>query len=115
MLNLYLAVLALLMLVVEVRAEPTRRVAVHLLRYASALLHPTARGVLYLLVRRAPRQTPRAAPNAAATPNAAPPHHHHRRRPRAPAIRPSRVRARARPRKQSHPQSPPRARRRDLR
>ena len=30
--------------------SPTRRTAIHLLRYASAMMHPTARGVLYLLL-----------------------------------------------------------------
>ena len=49
-LNLYICVIAILMLVIETRAEPTRRTSLHLLRYASVMMHPTARGVLYLLV-----------------------------------------------------------------
>ena len=48
--NLYLCVLSSLMLVLEVK-DPGhgRTIALHLLRYASALMHPTARGVVYLL------------------------------------------------------------------
>ena len=49
-LNLYITCLAGLMLVIETRAPQTRRFAIHLLRYASAMMHPTARGVLYLLL-----------------------------------------------------------------
>lgn len=49
-LNLYLCVLAMMMLLLEVRIEGTRRIALHLLRYAAVMMHPTARGVLYLLV-----------------------------------------------------------------
>ena len=34
----------------ELRIEVTRRTALHLLRYASAMMHPTARGVVYLVM-----------------------------------------------------------------
>ena len=49
--NLYLSVLAVLMLVIEVK-EPRylRKTSLHLLRYASTMMHPTARGTLYLLL-----------------------------------------------------------------
>lgn len=49
-LNLYLCVIGVIMLVIETRIELTRRAAVHLMRYGAAMMHPTARGVLYLLV-----------------------------------------------------------------
>ena len=48
--NLYVGVLAALMLVVELKAPQTKRIALHLQRYAAALLHPTPRGTLYLVL-----------------------------------------------------------------
>lgn len=48
--NVYLLVAVVLMLLIELRIEATRRTALHLLRYCSALLHPTARGIVYLVV-----------------------------------------------------------------
>lgn len=48
-LSVYLLVVACVLFVVEARVARTRRYALHILRYASALLHPTARGALYLL------------------------------------------------------------------
>eukprot|EP00900_Chrysochromulina_parva_P009286 jgi/Chrpa1/18359/Chrysochromulina_OHIO_Genome00017869-RA len=48
--HVYMLVTALLMLIIELRIEVTRRTALHLLRYASAMMHPTARGVVYLVM-----------------------------------------------------------------
>lgn len=48
--NVYLLVASVLLLLIELRIERTRRAALHVLRYCSALLHPLARGVVYLIV-----------------------------------------------------------------
>jgi len=48
--NLYLSLAGLLLLVLELKVERTRRTALHIFRYASALLHPRARGMVYLLL-----------------------------------------------------------------
>ena len=48
--NLYILVMACLMLVVELKHPSTKRIALHIQRYAAALLHPTPRGTLYLLL-----------------------------------------------------------------
>ena len=42
--------LALLMLVVEVRSNETRRFALHVARYVTLIMQPAARGVLYILI-----------------------------------------------------------------
>ena len=48
--NFFLLLCAALMWVLETRSEGYRKAALHVLRYASVLLHLTARGALYLLV-----------------------------------------------------------------
>jgi len=48
--NLLLLLAAMLMWLLETRSEAYRRAALHVLRYASLLLHHTARGALYLLL-----------------------------------------------------------------
>lgn len=49
MISIYLFVVSAILFAIETRVQPTRRTALHLLRYASALLHPSARGALYIL------------------------------------------------------------------
>ncbi len=39
-----------MLLIIELHIDRTRRTALHLLRYAAVLVHPSARGVLYLLL-----------------------------------------------------------------
>ena len=48
--NFFLLLSSMLMWVLETRCESYRRTALHVLRYASALLYHSARGALYLLV-----------------------------------------------------------------
>lgn len=48
--NFFLLLCAVLMWTLETRSEGYRKVALHILRYASVLLHFSARGALYLLI-----------------------------------------------------------------